>query len=139
MFQVIVDKLGTFSESEYSRVIVASCYKGKWIFSKHKERDTWEIPCGHVEEGEDWLTTAKRELYEETGITKAKITPVCVYKISKPGLLCYAEVEELGKLPEDFEMEKIWLFDDIPQELTYPEIHTVLFTEVKKFLQKNKK
>lgn len=29
--------------------IVVSRYKNKWIFVKHKERDTWEIPAGHRE------------------------------------------------------------------------------------------
>ena len=30
--------------------------------------NSWSLPKGHVEEGEDYLTAAKREIYEETGI-----------------------------------------------------------------------
>ena len=40
---------------------------GKWIFCKHRERDTYEVPGGHREKGEDILSAAKRELMEETG------------------------------------------------------------------------
>jgi 8-oxo-dGTP pyrophosphatase MutT (NUDIX family) len=30
---------------------------------------SWSLPKGHVEEGEDKLTAARREIYEESGIT----------------------------------------------------------------------
>lgn len=32
-------------------------------------KDSWSIPKGHVEIGEDLFDTAKREFFEETGIT----------------------------------------------------------------------
>ena len=89
-----------------------------------------------MEEGEDWLTAAKRELFEETGATEADIEPICVYTISQPGLLCFAEVKKFGKIPES-EMEKMELFDDIPDELTYPYNHRLFFEKGKEFL-KNK-
>ena len=45
--------------------VIISKTNGKWIFCKHKERDTYEVPGGHRESGEDILATAKRELMEE--------------------------------------------------------------------------
>ena len=33
---------------------------GKWIFCKHKSRDTYEIPGGHREAGESIDETARR-------------------------------------------------------------------------------
>ena len=47
--------------------VIAARTGGHWVFCKHRERDTLEMPGGHREPGEDILTTAKRELYEETG------------------------------------------------------------------------
>ena len=31
--------------------VIISKADGKWVFCKHKERDTYEIPGGHREEG----------------------------------------------------------------------------------------
>ena len=45
-------------------VIIART-NGKWVFCKHKERDTYELPGGHRERGEDILTAAERELREK--------------------------------------------------------------------------
>ena len=48
-------------------VIIVARYKDSFVFCKHKDRTTYELPGGHVEEHEDILTAAKRELEEETG------------------------------------------------------------------------
>lgn len=53
---------------DYLQYVVMIChYQGKWVFCQHHTRQTLELPGGHREEGEDNLTAAKRELYEETG------------------------------------------------------------------------
>lgn len=67
-------------------VICARC-NGKWVFCKHKERDTYEIPGGHREDGEDIEATAKRELWEETGAKDFDICPVCIYSFTDYGML----------------------------------------------------
>lgn len=129
MFKVKLHELGSVDEKEFTRVVCVCRYKGKWVFSKNMKRGGWEIPGGHIEEGEDWQTAVKRELYEETGTTKAKIEPICVYSISSFALLCYAEIEEMEELPE-FEISEIGFFDVLPQGLTFPDTHTVLFNKV---------
>lgn len=42
--------------------VIIAVSEGKFVFCKHKERDTYEIPGGHREPGEDILATAGREL-----------------------------------------------------------------------------
>ena len=84
--------------------VIISRTKDKWVFYKHKERDTYEIPGGRREEGETILETANRELYEETGAIKYEITPICVYSVTgktrvkmlqnvcdNEGVLCHIE------------------------------------------------
>jgi 8-oxo-dGTP diphosphatase len=76
-------------------------------------------------------------MYEETGATKIKVEPICVYKISTFGLLCYCEIEEMEELP-DYEMSKIMFSDKLPDNLSFPESHTLYFEKVINFI-KNKK
>ena len=61
--------------------VVISKHNGKWVFCKHKERDTYEIPGGHREPYETITETAKRELSEETGAMQFDIVPICVYSV----------------------------------------------------------
>ena len=111
-----------------------------WVFCKHRERDTLEVPGGHREPGEDILTTAKRELYEETGAVDFSIRPVCVYSVTAPrnfdgqetfGMLFYADVEAFEKELHS-EIERIVIRDDLPENWTYPEIQPYLMREVQK-------
>ena len=62
--------------------VIISQSNGKWVFCKHKERDTYEVQGGHREAGEDIFETAKRELQEETGAIKFEIKPICVYSVT---------------------------------------------------------
>ena len=115
-------------------VIVSRC-RGKWIFCKHQERDTWEVPGGHREGNENILDTAKRELFEETGAKAFDLRPVCVYSVEAGsesyGLLCFAEITELGELP-GFEIEKIEFFAETPGNLTYPLIQPKLMERIER-------
>lgn len=120
-------------------VIIAKM-DGKYVFCKHRERSTYEIPGGHREDGESILDAAKRELYEETGAVKYDIKPVCIYSVTAPdefagaetfGGLFYAEIKELEKELHS-EIERIAFFDEVPQELTYPLIQPKLIDEAKR-------
>ena len=131
MLEVKLYDLGYCKEREYTRVVCVCKYKDKFVFSYNKKRCGWEIRGGHIEEGETWSEAAQREMYEETGATKIKVTPVCVYKISTFGLLCFCEILEMEELPKEYEMEKIMFSDNLPLNLTYPDTYKLYFKTVK--------
>lgn len=130
MLEVKIYDLKNIENVELTRVVCVCHYKDKWVFSFNKKRNGWEIPGGHIEKNETWEEAITRELYEETGATKVKIMPICLYKISTYGLLCFAHILELENLP-DSEISHIGLFDDIPDNLTYKDTHTLFFNKVR--------
>ena len=120
--------------------IVCSRYQNKWVFVRHRLRETWEMPAGHIEKNESALVAAKRELYEETGATHFSLRTVCDYSCDwqgeiKSGRIFFANIQQLGKLPE-LEIAEVKLFKNLPRELTYPDIQNLVFERVKEFLNK---
>lgn len=120
-------------------VIIAEA-DGKYVFCRHRERDTWEIPGGHREPGEKILDTAKRELYEETGAVDFDIKTVCVYSVIAKdnfdgresfGMLYYADIRSFeGELHS--EIEEIIVTDKLPERWTYPQIQPKLLEEAER-------
>ena len=131
MFEVKLYDLGHCEDKELTRVVCVSKYKDKFVFSYNKKRNGWEIPGGHIEEGETWEEAAKREMYEETGATRIKLEPICIYKINTFALLCYCEILKLEELSKKYEMETIMFSDKLPDNLTFKEAFELYFDIVK--------
>lgn len=131
-YEAVEDSLLKFA------VIVAKT-NGKWVFCKHKSRDTLEIPGGHREPNENIIDTAKRELIEETGSIDFDLKPICVYSVIEKdnfngeetfGLLCYADIKSFGEI--NSEIERIIITDELPTNWTYPTIQPYLLAELEK-------
>lgn len=119
--------------------VIISKTNGKWVFCKHRERDTYEVPGGHRENGEDILTTARRELREETGAVEFTIKPICVYSVRGKtrinesdddesfGMLFLADIVSFEEIHS--EIERILITDDLVDNWTYPLIQPKLLEE----------
>lgn len=115
--------------------VIISRSKGKWVFCKHRDRTTLEVPGGHREQGETADEAAKRELVEETGAIDFTIAPICVYSVVKTdeskesyGMLYYAEINTFTSELHS-EIESIHLIDGLPDNWTYPLIQPELIQE----------
>ena len=119
--------------------VIISKTNGKWVFCKHKERDTYEVPGGHREPGETIEETARRELREETGAVEFDIKPVCVYSVKGKtranenlndetfGMLFTADIFSFEEIHS--EIEKIIICDELVENWTYPLIQPKLLEE----------
>ena len=127
--------------------VIVSRTNGKWVFCKHKERETYEVPGGRRELGESIIDAAQRELREETGAVEFDIKPICVYSVKGKtrlnqndddesfGMLFVADIFSFGEI--NSEIEKIIITDILVEEWTYPLIQPKLIEEAKRrgFLQ----
>jgi 8-oxo-dGTP diphosphatase len=130
---------GDVPESHLTYVVMGARYQGEWIFVRHKERVSWEMPAGHIEPGESADQAADRELYEEAGVVRSSREHICDYRvkvndITEYGRLYGVEVEDLQP-GLDHEIEELIFAHTLPMTLTYPEVQTLLFEKAKAHFQ----
>ncbi len=124
--------------SHLKYVVIVSRYRDQWLYVKHRERSTWEIPGGHIEPGESPDEAARRELIEESTADEFTLVPISDYSVTRGGdeshgRLYYAQIKHL-QLNFDHEIECFKGFDDLPDDMTYPEIQPHLLAYVSKQL-----
>ncbi|HUW42646.1 MAG TPA: NUDIX domain-containing protein [Thermoplasmata archaeon] len=76
-----------------------------FVMVKNKLRESWEMPGGKVEQGEDEVDAVKREFSEETGM---RFVPVAKTSLSK-GVVFFGRAEKMGSWPwlEDMRDKKL--------------------------------
>jgi 8-oxo-dGTP diphosphatase len=101
-------------------------HNGKFVLCWHRKSQKWDHVGGHVEEGENPLAAAKRELFEETGAVDFDIFPVFDHAAFRKdgtfinnGRTYFVNVREFSDLPNGSEMGKIGFFDEMPEEFRY--------------------
>lgn len=122
--------------------VIISKTNGKWVFCKHQDRDTYEVPGGHREKGETIFDAAKRELREETGAVDFTLEPVCAYCVKERtrgsgsldegtfGMLFYADITSFA--PIHSEIERILITEHLVDDWTYPLIQPKLVEEARR-------
>ncbi|MBZ4663605.1 MAG: hydrolase [Caloramator sp.] len=133
-------KLGSIKDDSFNYVYIFATFNNKWVFVREKGKYTWEMPVGHKEKFETVDEAAKRELFEETGAIDYNIEPICDYSVTLNkkttySRLFYAEIKKIGSLPES-EIEEVGFFIKTPDNLTYPEVHKILYEKVVEYLSK---
>ena len=63
---------------------VACFHKGSLLWGRRRESMKWTTPGGHLEEGEDALEGAKRELMEEAGVEGTNWKHIQTKKVTTP-------------------------------------------------------
>ncbi len=129
----------SINESKLTYVVIAAREREMWVFVRHRDRSTWEMPAGHIEMGESADQAAIRELSEETSAVNSTLNYLCDYQVSiegksEWGRLYSAEILNRSSILEH-EIVELRLAPDLPDSLTYPEVQTVLFKQAKELLR----
>jgi len=116
-------------------IIICARYKNQWLFVRNKNRTSYELPAGHIEDLETPIEAAARELYEETGAVDFSIIPMVDYCFNdKEGRVFFADVNSLGELP-DYEIAEIISANYHPFPQTYPQLHPQFLKYAKNFVR----
>ncbi|MCH4887989.1 GNAT family N-acetyltransferase [Acidaminobacter sp. JC074] len=119
---------------DHKYVVIVAMKDDELIMVRHKDRQTYEIPGGHVEEGETLFEAAKRELYEETGAIEYEIWPIGDYSVNDSyGRLFGADIKRIGPLPDSEIVEVTTLNDKMTW--TYEKIQPFLKSFADRYLK----
>ena len=133
MSNVTIFDLEKIAEEQLVFAVIISKYQEKFVYVKHKERDTLEIPGGKRESGESITACAARELKEEPGAKHFTLEPLFIYGVEKDGETDYGLVFEaqITELEDELtsEIEAIYVRVKPPVSWTYPTIQPLLLAE----------
>jgi bis(5'-nucleosidyl)-tetraphosphatase len=82
-----------------------------FLLLKHKKNGHWSFPKGHIEEGEDEVDCATREITEETGISKQQLEFILDFQRT----IDYVHKSREG---EDIHKEATYLLAAVPSPIS---------------------
>ena len=127
---------GSVPVKKLTYVVIAAREKGLWVFVRHRDRDSWEMPAGHIEPGEDPDAAARRELQEETGARGFSIKHLADYQVSGGRINGFGRIYIANIRDRETELhhetEEVLLAERLPEKLTYPLVQKKLFTLAEK-------
>jgi 8-oxo-dGTP diphosphatase len=107
-------------------VVVVAFDQDRLVLCRHRDRSSWETPGGHVEPGETPEEAARRELLEEAGITAGELTALADYDVDGVPGRAFLALTGTRVRSLHFEIAETLDVDDLPDDLTYPEITPAL-------------
>jgi len=128
--EVALYPVGSIDSHLHKYAVICAFEGDKLLLVKTNGRQTWEMPGGHREPAEDVNDTARRELNEETGAIRFELRAFADYSVTSDGLTNYGRLFSAKVfdriVPEQYETDEVGLFDDLPDNLTYPDIQPIL-------------
>lgn len=129
--------LSDINYDEIKYVVMIATFRGNLVIIKHKNKELWELPGGKREVEEPLLKAASRELYEETGAIRFELIPYGIYLMNGSyGMNFFVDIKEIGPLP-DYEIEKIKLCSELPEQMGYGETYYKMYKEWKGIIDRS--
>lgn len=136
IMKIIFEEVSKVEKKNVGYSAIMANENGKWLFVRHKDFETWEIPVGKREVRESPLECAKRELYEASGATLFHINEVCAYNLEdseKWGILYVATIVKRNAYLYRGMLEVVGM-EDIPENIAY-EVYRELYQKAVLFHQ----
>lgn len=116
--QIVESELDSDTYKPLLITFMAIRHESNFLLVHHRERDSWELPGGHIEAGESARDCAVRELFEETGqrVEHLGFRAILKYRAGSDnriyhGTLFSGELPSPAPFRENKEIEQITFWD----------------------------
>lgn len=132
--KVLLYNLDQIDDCHIESIVVMTAYKKDWVFIRRELSRAWEIPSVKCRSDFSDEENVEMMLRREVGAKAFELKTICIFDLVEDdkhtyGKLMYANVTQFsGLISPNISMRV--LAEKLPDELTYPELHSVLFGAV---------